>query len=162
MRTLQQIVAVCGVLALALVSMPTPAFGASTETFTRGTTEIQPLQQNAATEWQLGPSPTKPYVGRERPAELYLVTPCFDINAGNACPGVLIIVWHSIHGDPVPTVIRDGISAVEHVYRTGLNTYRLAVITGRVYMCAGAECNQLPQPGHRTLRVDTWARTVTG
>ena len=69
MRTLQQIVALCGVLTLALVSMPTRAFGASTETFTRGTTEIQPLKQNAAAEWQLGPSPTKPYGGREGPAD---------------------------------------------------------------------------------------------
>jgi len=144
---MKRIFAVCIVGALAVASMPPPALGAS---------EIQPAKTSMAVEWQLGA--WQAMGGMERPAELYFVPTC----PYAVCPGTLIVVWHSMHGQPAPALVRT-VSLIDHVYRIGLNKYRLAVSTGSLpESCGGAICAKIPPLRHRTLYVDTWARTVTG
>jgi hypothetical protein len=149
--TMKRILAICGVGALALASLPAPALGSS---------EVKPLTTNDATEWRLGtfggPGST------ERPATLYEVQRCVNVNY--VCPGVVVIFWTSQQVATSPTVIQT-ISNINHVYRTGLNTYRLAVTTGS----AGPSCNSPNAPAYcahalhdETLQVNTWTRTVTG
>jgi hypothetical protein len=151
---MKRIIAAGIVGTLALLSIPAPALGAS------GASEIKPLTTNDATEWRLGafggPGST------ERPATLYEVSRC--INVDYICPGVVVIFWTSQVVLPRPMVIQT-ISIINHVYRTGLNTYRLDVTTGSV----GSDCNGGTVPAYcahalhnKTLQVNTWTRTVTG
>ncbi len=141
------LLAACIVGALAAASMPAAAHGES---------EVKPVKTSMAIEWQLGA--WQAMGGTERPAELYFVPTC----PYAVCPGTLIVVWHSMYGQSAPTIIHT-VSVVDHVYRMGLNGYRLAVSTGALpQSCGGAICAKIPPLGHKTMYVDTWARTVTG
>jgi len=145
---MKRIFAVCIVWVLAGVSTPALAFK---------TSDIKPVGTPAAMEWQLGGG--QGAGDTERRAELYFVSAC---PYAGVCPGTLIVTWHSIHGFPADTVLQKVVSVVDHVYRTGLNTYRVAVSTGFLpASCGGAGCERIPPLGHKTLYVDTWARTVT-
>lgn len=146
---MKRILAVCIAAALAGASTPALAFK---------TSEINPVKTTAAMEWQLGS--WQAMGGTERPAELYFVSAC---PYAGACPGTLIVTWHSMRAFPADTVLQNVVSVVDHVYRTGLNTYRVAVSTGsELASCGGVGCDQIPPLKHKTLYVNTWSRTVTG
>ncbi len=150
--------AACITATLTLTALPAPALAAS---------EVKPLHTSTATEWVLGAWQTDhtdangALNGPERPALVYFIPTC---TRPDICPGTLVVVWQSAHTMPAPTTI-PAISQVTHIYRTGLNTYRLAISTGtQPYECATSAprgCPTLPPLKHKTLFVDTWARTVT-
>ena len=133
-------------------------FALPSDAHAREKTEIKPAPitqttPNGVQEWSLGRGWEG---GNQRPAYLYLIP---SGQCGGACPGTVVIYWQSMHGATPPTIT--SVTLIDHVWRTGLNTYRLDVETGG----APEACvNTDPTCGHtlhrHTLLLDTWARTV--